>query len=142
MTQRTQHRVGLLVDAEAGAGREVPVERIDELMDPVVEVGEQRSVHMVGRELRRHPVEERGVEVRRALARDDHRDGPEQAGLPGVLARGIRAGRVGDAGRSEHDEAVDALGLELVLNLGEPLGAQSFHVGQRRNRSPPDRRSC
>jgi len=46
----------------APAGK-VPAEGVDELVDPVIEVGEERAVHMVGRELGRHAIEERRVEV-------------------------------------------------------------------------------
>ena len=45
--QATKHRMGLIVDADAGSSAEVLAERAAELFHAVIEVREQRAVQMI-----------------------------------------------------------------------------------------------
>ena len=49
----------------------------------------------------------------------------------------VGSGGMGHAGRAEEHQPVNALGLELVLNLGVPIGSQPGHVRQRSGSGVP-----
>jgi hypothetical protein len=117
------------------------VQGVGELRDAVVEVGKERPVDVVGGELVGHAVPVRRVQMGLAVAAHHNGHGPEQPGAPAVLSGRGGAGGIGHATRAEEDQAVDALGLELGLNLGLPVGPQADHVGFARNGHATDGRS-
>lgn len=136
-----QHRVRLVIDADAGTGQEMVGKRPGEEIDPVVEVGEQRSVQVIVRQVGRHAVDEGRVEVRRRISFDDNGHRTEQGRAVAVLRRHRGTGGVGDRARSQQNQAVDAMRVELILQAFEARLAHAGEVRHRRDRQPADRRS-
>ena len=90
--QRGVHRHRVLVERDGSVG-----ERLEERRRAVGPLHRQRIVDMVGRELRRHTLGERRVEVRSIAVGGDDRDHPLLSGAGGVGGRQRAADRVGDA---------------------------------------------
>ncbi len=112
------------------------------MLDAVVEIRKQWPVQMIAGKVVGHPVDVRGVEVRRRISLDHNRNGPKQCrtvavsgGLGGT--RGVRH----RAGAEQH-QAVDSLCIELILQSLKALAAHPGEVGQSGDRKTADRCSC
>ena len=90
-------------------------ERLREPLDAVVEIREQRPVQVIVGQVRRHPVDVEGVEVRRLLARHHNRHRAKQGRAIAILGGRGRTGRIRHRTGSEQDQAVDTLCVELEL---------------------------
>ena len=137
--QRPQDRMRLVVDADAGARREMIGDRRGEQLDAVVEIREQWTVHMVVRQVVWHPVAVHRVQVRRRISLHHNGNRAEQRGPVAVLARLGGTRRIGDRARTEQHQSVDTLRVELVLQPSEPFAPHPGDVGHRRDRPPADR---
>ena len=122
-------------------GCEMVVERRREQLDAVVEIREQRPVHMVVGQVGGHPVAVERVEVRRRISLHHNGHRAEQRGAVAVLGRRGRTRRIGDRAGPEQHQAVDGLRVELILQPREALAAHPGEIGQSRDRPPADGRT-
>ncbi len=90
-------------------------ERLREQLDAVVEIREQRAVQVIVRQVRRHPVDVEGVEMRCLLALHHNRHRAEQGRAITILGGRRRTRRIRDRTGPEQNQAVDTLRIELEL---------------------------
>jgi hypothetical protein len=134
--------MGLMVDPDAGAMAEVIGKRPRELSYAVVEIRKQWPVQVIFGKVRRGPVDVLGVEVRRRISLDHNRHRPKQCRTVAVLGglgttRGVRH-RTG----AEQHQAVDTLGIKLILQSCKALDAHPGEVRQSGDCNTADRRPC
>ena len=85
-------------------------------------------MHVIGPELRRHPLGERGVEVRGVAVGGDDRDHPLLGGAGGVGSRRARTDRVGDGRLAEQHGGGEALRVQRVDDLAVPIAPHAGEV--------------